>query len=236
MMDSVPQTLLPESTAHIWRFPLVAARQEIKALMHWLGPLEQQVLTRLARQDEKDRRIVAWGRLRYILSRYMECAPEDIDIEREPSGRPRLAASCHLGLQFSLAHSGNSGLVGVDAHGIGVDIEKLRPTKPTDRIAARFFSNHEAASLVRRPVEEQTMWFFRHWVLKEAYLKSVGGRVPADLPKCEIVWTSSGPVLAHQEIVSQECARNLVEIPVSAGYVAALAVSANSTHIRVQDL
>jgi len=235
-MNPTQRTELSEHGIHVWRFPLIAARQEITSLSHWLSEQEKNALDRLVSHRDRDKRLVAWGRLRYILSRYLTCSPEEICMEREPSGRPEITQPKNVGLQFSLTHSGSLGLVGVAAGVVGIDIERVRFTKGIDRLAARFFSKQEAEGISQRPVTEQAAWFFRVWVLKEAYLKSMGMGVPAGLSQCEIEWGPSGPSILSHGAASQNPARTLLEIPVSKGYVAALAVSPQSTDVTVFDL
>lgn len=227
---------LTANAAHVWRFPLIATRQEIKALTHWLSRRERDAVARLTRPAERDKRIVASGRLRYILSRYVDCAPDAIDIERTAAGRPQLVASAASNIQFSLAHSGNLGLVGIGTCAIGVDIERVRSTKGADRLAARFFSRREVEEMSRRCVAERVEWFFRQWVLKEAYLKSIGAGVPAGLSQCEIEWGKSGPSIRNHGAASKELSRTILELPVSRGYAAALSVSPSLTDVSVFDL
>lgn len=68
---------------------------------------------------ERDKRIVAWGRLRYILSRYLALSPGDIQLEREPLGRPKSVSPEEAGIPFSLTHSGKHGLLAVSQMTVG---------------------------------------------------------------------------------------------------------------------
>ncbi len=235
-MAITQETLSLANAVHIWRFPLITARQEISALGHWLSEGEKKTLDRIISCAERDKRIVAWGRLRYILSRYLGCAPGDIQMKREPFRRPEIVVPKNAGLRFSLSHSGSFGLVGIAANAIGVDIEKIQPTMNVERLATRFFSLDEAARLRNLPEAERVPGFFRLWVLKEAYLKAIGEGVPAGLSKCEIALHADGPLIIRSEFESREPQHALIEIPVSKGYVAALALSQQVADVSVFDL
>lgn len=235
-MANTQEAVLPANAVHIWRFPLIAARQEISGLAHWLSKHERETLDRIISCDERDKRIVAWGRLRYILSRYLGCAPGDIQIKREPLGRPEIVYPKSEGLRFSLSHSKNMGLIGVACCAVGVDIEKIQPMMNVERLVARFFSPDEATKLRSLPEAEQVLSFFRLWVLKEAYLKAIGAGVPAGLSKCEIALHADGPLILRSEFEGQQPQYALIEIPVSKGYVAALASLKQVADVSVFDL
>ena len=235
-MMSNSQMRLGPNASHVWRFPLIAARQEMTALGHWLSEQEVRALKRLPASSQRDRRTVAWGRLRYILSRYLICQPEEIRFDRERSRRPEIVFPSDAGLCFSLSHSGSFGLVGLSACDIGVDIEKARDTRDLVRLTTRFFAAGEINAIARQPEAERANAFFRLWVHKEAYLKSVGGSVPSGLSQCEIALDATGPRLLRSSFGSQEAMQSLVDIPVSRGYVAALSVCPQVTDVSVFDL
>ena len=85
---------------------------------------------------------------------------------------------------FNLSHSDRHGLLALCAAGIsvGVDIEVARPFERATRIAARHFSEWEAASIEAcAPGMEREQAFFRTWTRKEAYLKLTGLGLPGGL-------------------------------------------------------
>jgi 4'-phosphopantetheinyl transferase len=236
-MEKREPTSLQEDAVHVWRFSLISSRQEQTAIRHWLDPLQQDAINRLVSPRERGTRIVAWGRLRFILSRYLRCAPEEIRMERLPDGRPIVVSPETPRLQFSLAHSGSLGLVAVSVNDVGVDIEAVRVTANVDRLAARFYAPAEVEELQRSPQPERTQEFFRLWVLKEAYLKSIGRGVPAGLSKCVIASRSGGPhVVLRTDFDGAHGQRVLAEIPVSKGYVAALSFAHRGAVASVFDL
>jgi len=161
---------------------------------------------------------------REILARYLGCRPEEIAIQRTRTGKPRLREADSI--SFSLAHSGAFGLLAVTSgRGVGVDLERIRPIPDSARLAGRFFAPSEAAPLENLQADEATEAFFRTWARKEAYVKGVGGSVPAGLRCFE---TASDP-LGWPRILwtsLESCDRSIWELrdlPAPPGYVAALA-------------
>lgn len=235
-MKPTQRTTLSEHGIHVWRFPLIAARQEITSLSHWLSQREKAELDRMSSFAKRDKRIVAWGRLRYILSRYLECAPGDIQIARTKFKRPEIVFPEKTGIQFNLSHSGSFGLAGISRNAVGVDIEKVDPSVRVERLAMRFLAPSEAERLRTLSEEEKTRMFFRLWVLKEAHLKAHGARVPAGLAQCEIALEASVPRLCRSEFESPAARNVLIDIPVTKGYAAALAGLQGRADISVFDL
>jgi 4'-phosphopantetheinyl transferase len=223
-------------TARPSRDLIVAARQEITSLSHWLSDRERAELNRMSSFAKRDKRIVAWGRLRFILSRYLDCAPGDIQIARARFERPKIVYPEKTGLWFNLSHSGSFGLAGISRNAVGIDIEKVDPSVRVERLAMRFFSSGEAERLRAQSEEERIQMFFRLWVLKEAHLKSHGAQVPAGLSQCEIIFEKDVPRLVGSEFGSPATWNVLTDIPVTKGYAAALAGVQERADISVFDL
>lgn len=234
-MNTAQRPGLSEYEIHVWRFPLIAARQEITSLRHWLSDDELSIASRICSHAERDKRVVAWGRLRFILSRYLHCAAEEIEIVRSRFGRPEIATPAHAGIQFNLSHSGSLGLVAVSRHAVGIDIERIDGGVPVDRLAQRFFTPGEADRLQRQHEGQRIEAFYRTWVLKEAHLKAHGARVPSGLSQCEILLEGDGARLSRSDFESP-VGNVLIEIPVSKGYCAAVAALQQQADISVLDL
>lgn len=171
-----------------------------------------------------DPRRVARQAAREILADYLQCEPNDLPVGRVGRGSPRLLGSS-TDVRFSLAHSGGYALLAV-ARGrrIGVDLERLRGTRDIHEVAARFFGVGEVAALENLAGNEAVEAFFRTWVRKEAYLKGIGGTVPAHLRRFGTASASSDPVIAWTELeAGGVSAWALRDLPAPRGYVAAVA-------------
>ena len=80
------------------------------------------------------------------------------------------------GIDFSIAHA--AGVVAValfGAYRVGVDVEPAVP-RGADRIVWSELSPSERVKLATAPETERAWWFLRMWTLKEAFVKSTGGR------------------------------------------------------------
>jgi len=235
-MNKTHRMILPEHGIHVWRFSLISARQEISALGRWLDEREKAALDRMISRVERDRRIVAWGRLRYILSRYLGCLPGDIVIERGSSGRPEIVSPGEVDIHYSLTHSRNHALLAISRMPVGIDLENLRRLADVKALSARFFTQNESEAIASLSVDERIEAFLRVWVRKEAYLKAAGGSVPADLSRCEISAAISNPRVVATEVEEMDSSCQLIDIPVHKGYFAALAVQGDNVNVQIYDL
>ena len=112
------------------------------------------------------------GRLREILSRYLDLAPAALRFDHNAYGKPSVAGA---GLHFNVSHSGDWAMLAVSAEQeVGIDIERIDPSFVQEQIPERFFSPREVAQLRSLPPSEQTGAFFRCWTRKEAYIKARG--------------------------------------------------------------
>jgi 4'-phosphopantetheinyl transferase len=234
-MNTTKRTTLSDNEIHVWRFPLIAARQEVSALAHWLSEQEMARLNRMCSPVKRGKRIIAWGRLRYVLSRYLDCSPRDIQISHE-RGRPEIMFPEKPRIRFNLSHSGRLGMMAISRHAVGIDIERVDATLGVNRLAMRFFTFDEARRLRNLPEAEQVLTFFRLWVLKEAHLKTHGAQVPAGLSRCELVLTADGPYLCRSDFEPHASPSMLIEIPTVKGYAAALSGVQESAEVLVFDL
>lgn len=78
-------------------------------------------------------------------------------------------------IHFSISHSADRGVVMIDEHRCGVDIELLREVNYI-KIAKRFFTDEESRYLLQteKTDKEKMELFFKIWTGKEAYTKMLG--------------------------------------------------------------
>jgi 4'-phosphopantetheinyl transferase len=110
--------------------------------------------------------------LRRVLGRQLGVAPAAIAFEYGPSGKPALAG--RAGPRFNVSHSDRYALIAVAAAEVGVDLERIRPLKDMDQLAARVFSDGERRALATVPAGARAEAFFAGWTRKEAYIKARG--------------------------------------------------------------
>jgi 4'-phosphopantetheinyl transferase len=117
------------------------------------------------------------GALRSLLGKYLSVDPSSIQLDYNVHGKPRLMDpwEAESSIRFNVAHSGEFALFAfVRRRPIGVDIERVRPDFPSDKIAQRFFARTEAAALQSLPGNLRTEAFFAGWTRKEAFIKAKG--------------------------------------------------------------
>jgi 4'-phosphopantetheinyl transferase len=137
---------------------------------------ERERHQRFAFEHLRHEYLVTRALCRTTLSRYTDVDPHQWRFARNRHGRPEIAVPGGVPpLRFNLSHS--SGLIAclvtleVDA---GVDVEDMHRRGETVRIADRFFSPYEVASLRALPPSRQRQRFFEYWTLKESYIKARG--------------------------------------------------------------
>jgi 4'-phosphopantetheinyl transferase len=119
--------------------------------------------------------------LRLLLAAEIEVAPQDLQFDYGPHGKPCLGgAFAKTGVHFNLSHSDDLALVGV-IRGVplGVDLEATRPLAAHERLARRHFSRQEFSAYAAAPLPQRAAAFFNCWTRKEALLKAQGQSLAA---------------------------------------------------------
>jgi 4'-phosphopantetheinyl transferase len=110
-----------------------------------------------------------------LLSKILNLSANELQIENDEFGKPRLISKQGRGLRFNVTHSGDLILLAITmSRTIGVDVERIRTNLELDRIAARFFSPIEYNIWVSLAGQARYEAFFACWTRKEAYLKARG--------------------------------------------------------------
>ena len=98
--------------------------------------------------------------------------PARCKIERTENGKPYAD-----GIFFSLTHTADVALIALSDCEIGIDAETMRE-RPFSSVLKRFTDREQ------REIED-TADFLTHWVVKEAYIKMIGGTLAHDLKRLE---------------------------------------------------
>jgi 4'-phosphopantetheinyl transferase len=145
-----------------------------------------------------DARGAAYALLGYAAGAELGVPAEDVEVTREPGGRPVLAGA-GAGLHVGLSHTrGTVAVVTSRIAPVGVDVEAVRPL-PCAALSRRWLLPEEADWVRGHGAERQTVAFLLLWTYKEAVgkargtgLRGGGLRRPAPLR-----WPAAdGPVLA----------------------------------------
>jgi len=210
MNASGPETL-PDGEVHVWRISS--------------GTRERAI-------DEMSRRF-----LRLLLGRYTGTGSEQIRFLSGRYGKLSLdgGPDAHE-IQFNLSHSGSTALVAV-ARGkrVGVDVERVRTTARIDDIMAEFFSTEESAWIREIGGPARIQAFHSCWTRKEAVVKALGGSIMLLADKVIV----SGPQDREARLLRMPSELGgpgewrLLDLPVPAGYAAALCHQAPAAPVRL---
>ncbi|MCD4747949.1 MAG: 4'-phosphopantetheinyl transferase superfamily protein [Thermoanaerobaculales bacterium] len=153
-----------------------------------LGLLDREERVRAERFTvDHPRRVFVAARaaLRLFLGQELGADPATLKFSFGPHGKPRLDPPEDL--HFNLSHSGVTVVMAL-AHGveIGIDVEELRPTVSTLRLARRFFAPSEAAAVEAEGDSERVRTFFHCWTAKEAVLKATGSGLTVPIHEVEV--------------------------------------------------
>jgi 4'-phosphopantetheinyl transferase len=169
--------MLPHREVHIWFTPQPLVASE--ALLACVPVAEQQQ----AQQMQSTRRRTEWlaGRalMRQCLAYYTGLAPLELVLGKTTDGKPVLLwpdKAVFSAWDFNLSHGPRwIGCAVAQASHVGLDIDCQSRRNDTDAIAARYFHTDEQTMLasINNP-DARRVHFFRHWTLKEAYIKSIG--------------------------------------------------------------
>jgi 4'-phosphopantetheinyl transferase len=126
---------------------------------------------------DRNRHITSRALLRTVLPNYLGIDRHEVQFVQDQFGRPGLehprALACKL--DFNLSHTAGLIALAVTCEvAVGVDVENVSCHQPAMELASRFFSPEEVASLRRVEAEALNREFYRHWTLKESYLKAYG--------------------------------------------------------------
>ncbi len=217
---------------HVWWVELVRPEAEVEDLLNLLSLDEKERAARFRFAEHRDRFTVARGTLRRVLGHYAGIAPESVQFEYGPNGKPSLPDSS---LRFNLSHSGELAMIGVTRdREIGVDVERMRDDKDLLDIAERFFAPRERDALRALPEDERRDGFFRCWTRKEAYLKALGAGLSLNLHGFVVSLAPGEPAaLLESEQGAAEVERwSLVALEPHPDYAAAVAVEGACGQLR----
>lgn len=217
----------------VWRVNINLPPATVKFLESTLSAQEIQRAERFHFEKDRIRYIVAHGCLRDILSRTLQCEPEQLDFDANPYEKPILKDHT---LEFNLSHSGDFTLIAV-ARGnkVGIDVERIRSDIELENIANRFFSTNEFTELMSLPTEQKTSAFFSCWTRKEAYIKAQGLGLSLPLESFDVSISPNEPAILRATRPDAHEANRwaLFSLDVDPEYAAALAVEGPALDLRL---
>jgi 4'-phosphopantetheinyl transferase len=117
---------------------------------------------------------------------------------------------------------------------VGIDLERLRPDVPCERMAKRFFAEAEVNALLALPANQRQEGFFNCWTRKEAYLKAIGKGLSFPLKDVVVSLAPGEPaaILAVRGDPAETRRWSLRALHPDPAYSAALAVEGDECRIK----
>ncbi len=212
-------------SVHVWTVFLRPEEAALASLAKLLSQDERDRANRFHFEKDRVAYIAAHGGLRRILAAYFTCDPEDVCFRDGPNGKPAVD-----GIQFNLSHSADLAVVAVtEDRELGVDVERVDPSRADQNVAERFFSPYEVSLLRTLPPGQQTEAFFNCWTRKEAYLKAIGLGLSVPLDSFDVTLVPGEPARLLRGVEAKWRLRSFVPAP---GYIGALVVDAAQDDIE----
>ncbi len=218
--------VLAQTGAEVWRVDLDAAREPPADAIEDLTEAERGRLARYRQVGDRARFACLRAALRRELGTRLGLPPRAVPIRIDPAGRPHLDGEP---IRFSLAHSGEHGLIGLHAtRRIGVDLEQLRPLDRIEAAARLILSPPEYGIWEAQPIEARLALLLRAWTAKEALLKAAGVGLASE-PTSFRVLTETDDLAPHDPIAGLPFQSGDVvhALAVPPGYQAAVALLAS---------
>lgn len=202
----------------VWRLEFNLLRGNLEALVPLLPVAERERCLQYRRPVDRLRHALCRVVLRQLLAPRLDCAPQEVAIEIDELGRPRLAQPC--GLDFNLSHAGRCALIALSRGGaVGVDIERISPALKPDLMRTAF-SPQELDYCAARATPRD---WHKVWCGKEAVLKALGLGIAQHMPDVSVIPVRRQRYVVDLRLAAAAAAVQAWQLPAPAGFVAALA-------------
>jgi 4'-phosphopantetheinyl transferase len=217
---------LPMDWVDLWWEDIDSQIKRIPEFWDALPEDERKRARRFRFDRHRERFIVQRGRLREILSDYLNGLPKAIRFRKGPGGKPAISGDSPE-IRFNLSHCGEHALYAV-AYGreVGVDVEGVRLKPKAAALVDRFFSTKEREAFQTLEPHDREAAFFAGWTRKEAYVKALGKGLRFPLDQFDVsLKPGDQNALIRVEGAPEEAKRwSLRDIDLGPGFRAALAV------------
>jgi len=217
---------------HIWHIApeSICDPEVLQHCRDMLEPEEREKLARFIRPVDGHHYLVAHALVRSVLSFYADIAPADWRFTHGKRGRPEIHPDLGSRLRFNLTHTrGLAACVVTLDVDCGIDAELLHERNNPLGVAQRMFSSRELMALGQREGEDFLTYFYRHWTLREAYVKARG--IGISFPTHQLCFEVNGEKVSVEfDDTVDDCEKNwhFQLIRPNASHIVALALRDNS--------
>lgn len=163
---------------HLWITSLKHSINQIEELKRVLSKEELLRSQKFKVKKVQEEFIVGRGILKKILGRYLNRSANEIELDYEAMGKPKLTENLQNicpEIAFNLSHSHGFALYGITSNAyLGVDIEHRDRELNFEELAHRFLSPTEALEIKNAQELDKKKCFYTIWTKKEALLKALG--------------------------------------------------------------
>lgn len=231
-----PFCLRPVATGiALWWCDLAPPDETAVRLLEGLSAAEHERAARFGTDALRRRWMIGRGTLRQLLGRTLGVAPDSVVLRRGTRGRPQLA-DASLRVDFNVSHTRGVALIAIarglpPATRIGIDIEHSDRGVGADRLAAKFLTSRERATIEPLDAAARRHRFLHHWTCKEAMSKATGDGLAAPFGRLDID-IDGGPRLVAGPPPYDPPAWTLHAVETPEGYLATLAIWNGETGLR----
>jgi len=227
-VNTAPRALPPVAVGvTLWWCELERTAEDWTEAAALLSPAELTRAGRFGTSALRERWMAGRGALRTVLGRTLGIDAADVVLRRGVRGRPELADTTAR-VDFNVSHTRGVAVVAVarDLPGtarVGVDIEHRDRDVRADRLAGKFLTPGEQATLADLPADLGRQRFLRYWTCKEAMSKATGDGLSAPFRRLEVRLDDSIALVAGpQPYEPSRWKLHAVDVP--AAYIATVAL------------
>ena len=192
MIFNVPKIDLTFDKVIIFTGYIPAMKDYLMDFWQSLSVQEKDQTKKFLNNDLKDKYIVSHGFLRYLLSSYIDTAPQNISYSTNQFGKPFLKDG-RSRVQFNMSHSKDCVVYSLTLDNqVGIDIEWKNKDINLEEIANLVLTTTEEALYKKLDKEEKFQTFYRTWTRKEAIIKAIGLGLSYPIKKIEVINSSVG--------------------------------------------
>ncbi len=225
-----------EDEVHVWRVPLPIPEPFLQSLDALLSADEKNRAARFKFEKHRKNFISARGQLRLLLAAYTGQSPDKLRFTYNRFGKPSLISDGTFPqICFNISHSHELALMAFHPHWeLGVDIEWMKPDFDGLHLVHRFFSPNEIEQINALPDHLKREAFFNGWTRKEAYIKARGRGLNIPLAQFSVSLVPGQPARLLETSHDPQAVKewSLQDIPIDAGYKAAIVVHAVSFRLK----
>jgi len=174
----------------LWWSDLAPTQDDIARISPWLATGETERAARFATAALREKYIAGRATLRWLLARVLGISPDAVPLRRGLHGRPELDGTTPAP-DFNVSHTDGGAVIAI-GNGlpppmrVGVDVEREDRRVGADRLARKFLTPREQATLTDIDAAGRRQRFLRYWTCKEAMSKATGDGLSAPFAQLDV--------------------------------------------------